>query len=420
MKNKYSIIFICLFACLVFWQCSVSSSYYENDYTYLYDNNQKLIKPLFKVFHFHQDSSIIYFQLNTSDILYGKFNSDTNAKAHIRLKYRLTELNNANLIDSSTISLFDFGQNDQIAQLQGKIKIPTKLENRYQLEIRLRDEYKDLNVIHQIQIDKRLNGSSQYYLLKNKGKVLFYQYSPDTTVSLFKSPLIRYSKFILETSNQIIEKASPPFAINESKIPEFESDYSEEIIFTGDSVKLELKDKITRLSPLSNSNSNYYYIYYHYQNYPKVTDYIHLIEPLRYISTNSEYNALLSAEDKRKAFEEFWLNFARNKIDAKKLIAEYYQRVELANTYFSSNKEGWKTDRGIILIVYGKPSRVQRFNNIETWLYGEENTMLSIKFEFRKEKTEWTANRYTLVRNEIYKNNWYQAVDVWRQGRINL
>jgi hypothetical protein len=103
---------------------------------------------------------------------------------------------------------------------------------------------------------------------------------------------------------------------------------------------------------------------------------------------------------------------------AQKMIREYYRRVELSNRWFTSYKAGWKTDRGIIFIVYGEPTTIYKSINSETWVYGEENNILSIKFNFNLMDNPMSENDYELKRNSDWKNNWYRAVDSWRQAKI--
>ena len=125
------------------------------------------------------------------------------------------------------------------------------------------------------------------------------------------------------------------------------------------------------------------------------------------------------SKDTTKAFEDFWLKLGKNQATARFMIKEYYERVETANSHFTSFKEGWKTDRGIVYIVYGHPYEIIKIGDTETWLYGEENNILSVKFQFNKVNSSWSNNEFRLARDESLKNNWYRAVDVWRQGKVN-
>jgi hypothetical protein len=41
---------------------------------------------------------------------------------------------------------------------------------------------------------------------------------------------------------------------------------------------------------------------------------------------------------------------------------EYYYRVHVANQRFSGHREGWRSDRGMIYILYGEPDAVEEYN----------------------------------------------------------
>ena len=82
---------------------------------------------------------------------------------------------------------------------------------------------------------------------------------------------------------------------------------------------------------------------------------------------------------------------------------------------FSSYQEGWKTDRGLIYIIYGPPSEVYRKTGEEEWIYGERNNPLSIKFYFYNIENPFTLNDYSLNRQPTYKTSWYIAIENWRR-----
>ena len=103
--------------------------------------------------------------------------------------------------------------------------------------------------------------------------------------------------------------------------------------------------------------------------------------------------------DKEKAFEQFWLKMAGTKERAKYVIAEYYKRVEKANVLFTSYKEGWKTDRGMLTIVMGMPNTVYKTTRGETWIYGSpHNMMMSLTFNFNKEER---SDKVTSISNNL-------------------
>jgi outer membrane lipoprotein-sorting protein len=98
-------------------------------------------------------------------------------------------------------------------------------------------------------------------------------------------------------------------------------------------------------------------------------------------------------------------------------VREYYKRVRRANQLFTSYKEGWKTDRGMIFIVFGPPSRVFVTDKSEMWIYEKSFELPRVSFTFARIDTAFTNEHYVLLRNAEYQNLWYRVVDLWRKGK---
>ncbi|MEX2379488.1 MAG: hypothetical protein WD530_01995 [Vicingaceae bacterium] len=62
---------------LVFTVACTTARIQKYDYTYLYNEDQKVIKPSFKVFHHSADSSTLHFELESENILFGKLADDS-------------------------------------------------------------------------------------------------------------------------------------------------------------------------------------------------------------------------------------------------------------------------------------------------------------------------------------------------------
>ena len=125
---------------------------------------------------------------------------------------------------------------------------------------------------------------------------------------------------------------------------------------------------------------------------------------------------MLESKNIKKEIDKFWIKNAGNPDRARVIIRKYYNRVQDANAMFTSYHEGWKTDRGMIYIVYGPPNVVYRSSHHETWIYGEVGNMLSVNFKFLKVKNPFTDNDYSLTdKSPIYKDGWYNAIDTWRR-----
>ncbi|MFA6467926.1 MAG: GWxTD domain-containing protein [Bacteroidota bacterium] len=107
------------------------------------------------------------------------------------------------------------------------------------------------------------------------------------------------------------------------------------------------------------------------------------IKQIRYIAKDDEYDKVSDAkteESKRALFDEFWLKRDPNPATKKnEYMEEYYSRVEYANQNFSHYQPGWKTDMGMVFILFGSPNNVERHpfdidsKPYEIWSYYEYN-----------------------------------------------
>jgi len=397
--------------------CYSGSRLSQADYTYLYNPEQRLIKPDLKIYHYSADSSALYFRLKADDILYGKMQSDTSLTSRMLMKYKIYDYDDKDkLLDSATVGLIDRGQDGNTEYLQGRVNIYMPIGKLYRLRIYFRDEYKDLNTVYEQLYDKRLNGNQEFYLLKQSGKVVYNSVATQTkSISVHKSPLINATRFSLDSADHEFKMTPPPFVTDAGK-QQINFSYRSNLEIE-DSLVINQIGRLNRLSPLDSQLLRLHFFYFQ-DDYPYITELEQMVEPIRYISTTAEYKRIKNSLNLKKEIDQFWLKIGKDESTAKALIKEYYSRVELANMHFSSYREGWKTDRGIIFIVYGQPSTIYKDLNSESWIYGEENNILSVKFNFRKIRSEESDNIFMLQRSEDYKSNWYRAVDDWRQGRI--
>jgi len=84
-----------------------------------------------------------------------------------------------------------------------------------------------------------------------------------------------------------------------------------------------------------------------------------LEKDVTYIITPEEQKAFkkLATDDEREKFiEEFWRRRDPDPdTDENEFKGEYYERIAYANEHFASGIPGWRSDRGRIWIMYGKP-----------------------------------------------------------------
>jgi len=84
-----------------------------------------------------------------------------------------------------------------------------------------------------------------------------------------------------------------------------------------------------------------------------------LDKDVTYVITDEERRAFKKLQtdlEREKFIEEFWRRRDPDPdTDENEFKEEYYERIAYANEHFASGIPGWKTDRGRIWIMYGKP-----------------------------------------------------------------
>lgn len=155
-----------------------------------------------------------------------------------------------------------------------------------------------------------------------------------------------------------------------------------------------------------------------HEAFPKVKDWDEMVQMVTYISTRKEHETLISAPDKKKALDEYWVQMTRNPETAKNLIREYFRQIEFANILFTDFKEGWKTDKGMVFIVMGAPQEVNFYLDREVWTYDGMNESSKIRFTFARVKNILTPHYYVLNRSKAYQPIWFKNISIWRSGKM--
>ena len=148
-----------------------------------------------------------------------------------------------------------------------------------------------------------------------------------------------------------------------------------------------------------------------------------LAAPLVYIATPREMEALGAAQGafaQRAAFDRFWGERIPDRRQAASTLRAFYERVEEANRLHSTQKEGWKTDPGMVFVVFGPPQAVEQRLDVVVWVYGAGSLLPSVTFD-RTASREVDGVPYdvlTLRRSAAYDRAWRAARRRWRQGVV--
>ncbi len=133
------------------------------------------------------------------------------------------------------------------------------------------------------------------------------------------------------------------------------------------------------------------------------------LHTLYYISTTTERDfadALSTLDEKKNYFYGFWENRKGSPQEAIKAWTEYKVRVDYANQHYkAAHLEGWRTDRGRVLLQYGSPNDVERNPSsnekhpYDVWRYNKLKTQSNIRFIFYN-PNEATAE-YVLIHSDM-------------------
>lgn len=154
--------------------------------------------------------------------------------------------------------------------------------------------------------------------------------------------------------------------------------------------------------------------------FPKYATAEALIKPLIYISTLSEMDRIKAAADKKAGLDRFWLDVTGSKTRAKNIIKQFYDQTTLVNKLFTTYKAGWKTDRGMIFLLYGVPDEVYCNEEMEEWIYTKNDNFSKIRFTFVRINNIFTRHHYELLRDNNYDEHWFRTIDLWRKGRKEI
>jgi GWxTD domain-containing protein len=133
---------------------------------------------------------------------------------------------------------------------------------------------------------------------------------------------------------------------------------------------------------------------------------------------NKAFDKLTTVEARQEFLQEFWTRVEKEELGRLNLTRSVYlQRVQTANQrYTTYDREGWRTEQGRVIVLYGEPDEIQRFTNssdskpYEIWNYHQIEG--GVEFVF----IDLTGfNEYRLVhstkRDEIRDGSWEQLLN---------
>ena len=404
MKKWLCILFLIVFG----FSCKTNYNLSTVNLSNIYSKKNNNLFPEYYIHHVNDTTSTIFYQIRSSQLL------KQSGRTSVSIKYILYDsFESSTAIDSNKIFIAD--TLDESDLIVGKLTISNTTKKKYLLKINCTDLSGNRNNVQFLSIDKTSKYNSQNYLASNFELPLFGNYIKTDTTKIElenKTLILNFYQF-----NPPLPP--PPFSVSQA-LP-FDQEPSEILYFNSDNGIFNIptfKNGIYFFTTEEQQEEGLTLIKYG-KDFPSITSIESVIEPMRFITSKKEYSHLSESTDSlRIRFETFWLEKTSNVEEARSLIATYYKRIEQSNLLFSSYIPGWKTDRGIIYLIFGPPNIIKKSSTKEVWTYGEEKNYLSVNFVFNQRLSKFSDNHYILNRSSVYKTHWYRAVDNWRQGKV--
>ncbi len=404
---------------------SNTASTKRDNIAYLYGKGGGGIRLNARVHHETADRSILYYKIPTTDILYKSTGAGTPFRAAVQLSYEVyADWSARSVLDSASTLVQDHSTDPtEHKELIGSLDLRRIDKPSYLLRLTARDLNRETysSVVLRVEwsassvrqnflpMDPR-NGLPRFgdHIAPNDGpvKVRCEAYSGRSLFATRYKATDGLPSPVFTTSNNVrgTTVADSSFIIQVDP---------EEGTFL-----LDLRTPGTYHIRPDTSAPQGYTLSVLGQTYPYVGTGADMLKPLRYITSMQEYERISGSGNVRQAIERFWLDSSGDRERAREAIRIYYGRVENANRHFTADVEGWRTDRGLVHIIFGIPNSIYRSDLSETWVFGEENNLLSLSFTFVKRDTPFSENDLVLQRDPSLKGAWYRNVESWRNGRV--
>ena len=389
--------------------------------THLYNPTTSPIHPELLVYHESQFQSRLYVKLYASELLFNQANRDGIYQSRVKIQFELRELTDgkeSELISDSLTSILTVKKEEIKNIFIANLEVKTQESKKYILKVYTTDLTRNKGTVNYIHVDRSTFNTAQNYLVTSasngspffdpvfhSGEIFNVHYNRRGIDSVY----VKYYK-----NNFPLPR--PPLTNLRSPMPEFRADSMFTFAYSDTINNILLLEGMYHLQvdPLQPDGLT---LFNFGMNFPRVITIDDMIGPLAYLSSSSEFNELITQTNKKLALDNFWLKAAGNAQSARELIRIYYNRVYFANFFFTSYKEGWKTDRGMVFIIYGPPNLLTKRGDTEIWVYYRKKSREPLQFTFSRHDNHFTQKDFLLERNFV-NSMWSQAVQDWRRGKI--
>jgi GWxTD domain-containing protein len=400
------------------------------DLSYIYNPTKNPISPLYNVINQSDESSILSVKFHANDLFFSEANPEGIATASMLFTVKLFNISRGKILADTVVYNIPIVK---VAERQEyTFSFPLKVQKgfEYMAEIKILDRLR-LKVVqafvpfNTLSYNNKFNFKAQGYFEKN---------------DLF-SPVLRINEYVnivylrgsidslfISYYKPLKEVPDPPSMILPEKTPDYKPEQIVAIPYS-DTLPIMLPREGIYLCSTGRKIKEGFTFMNLGATFPAMTTPEVMIEPLGYLASQDEVAVLRSALKPKIALDDFWIKCGGNVEKARELIRIYYTRTLYSNYYFTSYKEGWRSERGMIYIIYGPPDKVYKTSEGENWGYRKPVIKSSwggrfsvsdeyLFFNFKKRENIFSDNDYYLSRSETLVTYWDKAIASWRKGIV--
>jgi len=400
------------------------------DLSYLYNPTKSSIKPSISVFNQSGTSSVLSVKFFAPDLFFSEANPRGVPMAQLLITVKLYNTTSGRILSDTAYLDADVVKEDNRQEYVYKIPLRVQPASSYVAELKILDKIR----AEVIQSFVNFNTQSYYnrynYIARGhfaKNELHNPVISENEYVNLLYPSLPADSLFVYFYQPLKVVPYPPSILLPERLI-----DYPPDTVIAmpySSELPLMFPEEGAYFCTVDRESQEGYTFFNFGKTFPGMTTPEVMIEPLAYLASDEEMSALRSASKPKVALDEFWIKCGGNIDKSRELIRIYYTRVLYSNYYFTSFKEGWRTERGMIYIMYGPPDKVYKSNEGESWgyrrpvlrsMWGGRFRLREdyLWFNFRARNNNFSENDFYLARSETLVTHWDKAVAAWRKGLV--
>lgn len=431
MGRRTIYLFVTILLIAVFASCGPAKQAVDSkDLSYLYNPTKNPINPRYNILNQSENLSVLSVKFFANDLFFSEANPQGVPTAQILITAKLFNISQGKVLADTAV--YTLGIVKEKGKPEYVYNMPLNVEKgtEYVVEIKILDRLR-LQVIQAFITFNTLSEFNRYNFLARGHFEKNQLFNPVVRANEYVN--LVYTKghvdsLYISFYKPFREMPDPPSMLLPEKTIDYEPERVVAIAYSDTMPMMFPKEGIFMCS-VSRKIKDGFAFFNLGSAFPSMTTPEAMTEPLAYLASPDELDALRTASKPKALLDAFWINCGGNIDKSRELIRIYYTRVLYSNYYFTSYKEGWRTERGMIYIIYGPPDKVYKTIDGESWGYKKPVVKSSwggrysvtenyLFFNFKKKNSIFSENDYYLSRSETLVTYWDKAIASWKKGVV--